>query len=227
MISIIDYGMGNLNSVQKAFELAVFNQNIDEQIIITNDKKILGKSKAIILPGVGAFGEAMKNLEKLDLIDFIKISVCQEKKLFLGICLGFQLLFEKSYELGEFDGLGIIKGEVKKFDELKMKVPHIGWNKVHFENKYFEKSEKFETSIFDGIENDSYFYFVHSYFVELDENFENKNIDIKKFTTEYENKTFLSGINYNKNIFGVQFHPEKSQNNGIKLLENFLKLPIK
>jgi imidazole glycerol-phosphate synthase subunit HisH len=211
MISIIDYGMGNLNSVQKALELALYLEKINKKIIITSDKTKINQSSAVILPGVGAFGEAMKNLKNLNLIEFIQDLVINKQKLFLGICLGYQLLFEKSYELGEFNGLGLIKGEVIKFNENLMKVPHIGWNTVEFPEKQ---------QIFNKIQNNSYFYFVHSFFIEEAKSINNKKINT--FTTEYGNKKFISGIQ-SENIYGFQFHPEKSQNNGIQLLKNFVK----
>ena len=213
-ISIVDYGMGNLNSVEKAFELAIFNQNLQNKlnIKITNDRDEIKNSDAIVLPGVGAFGAAMQNLKNFEMVDTLREIAIVEKKPFLGICLGYQLLFEKSYEEGEYNGLGIIKGEVRKFDEKAgLKIPHMGWNTVDFgKNVSFLLKQEFNSSTC----SDLYFYFVHSYFVEIGEGFSG---DV--FLTEY-GKKFAAGIQF-ENIVGLQFHPEKSQENGIKLLKSW------
>ncbi|MFC1485278.1 imidazole glycerol phosphate synthase subunit HisH [bacterium] len=208
MIAIIDYGAGNLNSVKKAFDLAISNLNLNLDVVLTDKEDVIKKADGIVLPGVGAFASAMKNLHDLDLIDVIKKTTQNQEKPFLGICLGYQLLLEKSYEDGEHKGLGIIKGEVKKFDlPVNYKIPHMGWNQVNFG----------DCPIFKGLEEDSYFYFVHSYYACLSPD-ESNAIAL---TTDY-GITFASGA-YKKNIFGLQFHPEKSQSNGIKVLENFCK----
>lgn len=211
MIVIIDYGLGNLYSIKKVFGYAKILENDNSKVIITNDKNIIKKAKAIVLPGVGAFPVAMENLKKLNLIDILHECVMIKKILFLGICLGYQLLFEKSYEEKETLGLNFLKGEVKIFDKNELRIPHMGWNNV-----IFEKSD----IIFENIKNSSYFYFVHSFFVDFDK----KNIEnINKFFTYYGEKKFLSGVHF-ENIFGFQFHPEKSQMNGINLIRNFLKI---
>ncbi len=204
-LAILDYEMGNLNSVEKAFVLATKNLGLQNKISINNtrDKNFIENADCLILPGVGAFGAAVENLKKLGLFNTIKTFA--ENKPILGICLGYQLLFEKSFEDGEHNGLALIKGSVKKFNADK-KVPHIGWNQVDFGSNF----------LFEGIAQNSYFYFVHSYYVSVDKNFDG---DI--FWTDYGTK-FASGIQ-KQNIFGLQFHPEKSQKNGIKLLENFIK----
>jgi glutamine amidotransferase len=221
MITIIDYGMCNLNSVEKALELAISNKNLNKEIKITSDKNIIENSDAIILPGVGAFGAAMKNIEKLGLADLIKKISLIDKKPFLGICLGYQLLFDKSYEDGEFKGLGILKGEVKKFESKQnLKIPHMGWNNVDFGSLGDvgdlggDLRDNHCCPLQRSVQDNSYFYFVHSYYVEVGKNFEG-NI----FWTDYGIK-FAAGIQY-ENIIGLQFHPEKSQDNGIKILENW------
>jgi len=214
MISIVDYGMGNLNSVEKALERAICNCKLQDKLKlkITNNKEEIKNSDAVILPGVGAFSAAMKNLGNLGLVDTLKDIALVDKKPFLGICLGYQLLFDKSYEDGEWEGLRIINGEVKKFDEnFGLKIPHMGWNTVDFRRNTIT-NEKSKENI--GSSNNLYFYFVHSYFVELKKDFTG---DI--FWTEYCKK-FASGIQ-KENIVGLQFHPEKSQENGIRLLENW------
>ncbi len=204
MIVIIDYGMGNLRSVQKAFER--FYPNV---VVSSSAKDILGADK-LILPGVGAFKVAMDELKKRDLVSPIKASI-EKGKPFLGVCLGMQLLFSESEEGGKIKGLDIIKGRVKKFKEKKgLKIPHMGWNVV----KSKVKSQK--SKILNGVEKDSYMYFVHSYYVEP------KDKDVILCRTDYGGN-FTSGIQKD-NIYGFQFHPEKSQSCGLKIVENFVKL---
>jgi imidazole glycerol-phosphate synthase subunit HisH len=205
MITVIDYGLGNLNSVYKALIYANNSSGLKEKIIITRSKEKINKAKAIILPGVGAVDNAIHNLRKFKIENIIKKKI-ESGTLFLGICLGFQMLFEKSFENGIHDGLGILKGNVKKFDLPKSyKIPHMGWNTVSAP----------KCPILKNISDESYFYFVHSYYVEV----KDKNIGI--MYTNY-GKKFASGI-FKDNIYGVQFHPEKSQKAGLKLLENFCK----
>ncbi len=207
MITIIDYGMGNLRSVQKAFEL------IGKKAIITSNRKKILKSSLVVLPGVGSFSAAMTNLKKLNLIETIK-NIIADGKPFLGLCLGLQLLFEKSEE-GNCRGLGIIKGEVKKFPSNKeLKVPHMGWNNIYQNNLNFTINHKSFPKIFKDISDSSYFYFVHSYYVQPKDGF------IDATTTNY-GIDFTSSIFY-KNVFATQFHPEKSQKNGLKLLKNYV-----
>jgi len=200
MIAIIDYQMGNLGSVQKAFLKAGGNA------IVTSDKAEISRAKKIVLPGVGASGDGMKELKKLGLVKIIKDSV-RDGKPFFGICLGMQLLFEKSQESGGVELLGLLKGKVKKFpSNLNLKVPHMGWNQI---NKITSKCD-----LLKDVPDDSYVYFVHSYYCEaLDKN-------IITGVTDYGIK-FASVIRKN-NIFGCQFHPEKSQDTGLKILENFI-----
>ena len=200
MIAIIDYQMGNLRSVQKAFEKAGF------EATITSDAAELAKAEKVVLPGVGAFEDAIAELHRRDLVSPIK-DVIAANKPFLGICLGLQLLFDMSYEGGEFEGLGIIPGEVKRFDvQAGFKVPHMGWNQANIVR---------EAPILKGIEFGTHFYFVHSYALHsIDES-------CQTFWSSYGTK-FISGISKG-NINGVQFHPEKSQSNGLLLLKKFLK----
>ena len=194
--------MGNLRSVQKAFEF------IGKKAVVTSDRKKIEKSSLVVLPGVGSFDAAMKNLKKLNLISAIKKAVQVEKKPYLGLCLGLQLLFEKSAE-GNSKGLGILKGEVKKFDLKKgLKIPHMGWNNVKL--KVISEKLKF----FKNIKDNSYFYFVHSYYVKP------KDKKIIATTTNY-GIDFSSSILI-ENIFATQFHPEKSQSNGLRLLKNYV-----
>ncbi|WP_310442338.1 imidazole glycerol phosphate synthase subunit HisH [Sulfurimonas sp.] len=203
-IVIIDYNMGNLRSVQKAFE------KVGCDAVITNNHEIIKNASKIVLPGVGAFKDGMKNLEELGLIEILNEEVLKNKKLFLGICLGMQLVAKKSYENGETDGLGWVDAEVVKFDftdyDKKLKIPHVGWNNVSYKNNNL---------LFDGIANNSDFYFVHSYYFKTNE-------DIVTSTTDY-GFDFVSSVNKD-NIYAFQFHPEKSQTAGLKLIENFVNI---
>lgn len=204
MITIIDYGMGNLRSVHKAFERFCPN------VIVSSSAKDIARSDKIILPGVGAFKVAMDELRKRNLIDPIKTSI-KKGKPFLGICLGLQLLFSESEEGGKIKGLDIIKGKVKRFKEKSgLKIPHMGWNQIR------TKSIKPRTTILDGVKNGSYMYFVHSYYAAP------KDKKVILCETDY-GENFTSGV-CKDNVYGFQFHPEKSQATGLKIIENFTKL---
>jgi len=195
VIAIVDYGAGNLYSVAKALE------KIGYEAKITYQKSDLEQAEGIILPGVGAFNRAMEGLKKLDLISPLK--ELAHAKPFLGICLGFQLLFTASEENGGHLGLDIIQGTVKKFKDVP-RIPHMGWNQVE---------QKKESFLFEGVASGSYFYFAHSYYVDVAD----KSLILS--TTNY-GQEFVSGVN-TKNIFGLQFHPEKSSKIGLQLLSNF------
>jgi len=196
--------MGNLRSVQKAFE------KVGCDAIISNDINVIRNASKIVLPGVGSFADGMKHLEELGLIDILNEQVIKNKKPFLGICLGMQLLARVSYEHVETKGLSWIDAEVIQFDfsslDIQLKVPHIGWN-----NTRYKKQNK----LFHSIKDDSDFYFVHSYYFKTNE-------DIISSTCNY-GINFVSSIN-KENIYAFQFHPEKSQTNGLKILENFINL---
>ena len=199
--------MGNLRSVQKAFE------KVGNDAIISNDHDIIKSADKIVLPGVGAFKDGMKHLEELNLIEILKDEVIIKKKPFLGVCLGMQLIATKSYENGETDGLGWIDAEVVKFDftklDKKLKIPHVGWNNVLLKNKNI---------LFDNVANNSDFYFVHSYHFKTLENIVSSNTDY--------GFDFVSSVNKD-NIYAFQFHPEKSQSVGLKIIENFINLESK
>lgn len=203
-VAIIDYNMGNLRSVQKAFE------HIGCDAVITNNYDIIKSSAQIVLPGVGAFRDGMKHLSELGLVEVLNEEVIEKKKPFLGICLGMQLTADKSYENGETRGLGWIDAEVVKIDFgnqiKKLKIPHVGWNNVKYKNK---------NRLFDNIADNSDFYFVHSYYFKTNE-------DVVTSVTDY-GFDFVSSVN-KENIFACQFHPEKSQTVGLKILENFVNL---
>lgn len=198
MIAIIDYGMGNLRSVQKAFEY------IGQKAVITSKAADLKDCDHIVLPGVGAFKDAIEALNNTGLTPVLKDEIAKGKP-FLGICLGMQMLFDKSYEDGEFNGLGLIKGEVVKF-KTSLKVPHIGWNQLIIKKR---------TPLFDGIDDLNY-YFVHSYHASGC-----REEDVE--TTCVYDYEFVASVNKD-NVWGVQFHPEKSGDTGLKLLTNFSKI---
>mgnify|MGYP001178146603 CR=1 FL=1 len=199
MIAIVNYGIGNVNSVIKAFQL------FSNEIEFTDDPEKIRKSKAIVLPGVSSFGAAMEELEKRNLVQLLKDEIAKGK-IFFGICVGIQLLFEESEETPGIKGLSIFKGKVKKFEDTYYSVPQIGWNQISIIKR--------DNPILKNINND-YFYFVHSYYVEPEDK------EIIASTTDY-GVVYPSTI-WHKNIFAVQFHPEKSQNIGLKLLKNFVQ----
>lgn len=202
-IAIIDYKMSNIFSVQAACNKVGLNS------ILTNKLDEIIQAQAVILPGVGAFKEAMKKIKELK-IDYALNKFLEKRRLIFGICLGMQLFFDKSYEFGEVKGLGFIKGKVEKFDFENLnnnKIPHLGWNKIDLIKK---------NNYFDEIQDKSFMYFVHSYFV----NPLNKTNIISK--TNYGGNHFCSSIE-EENIFAVQFHPEKSGIDGIKIYKNIKK----
>ncbi len=197
--------MGNLRSVQKGFEA------VGAEAIVTSDSQKILSAKSVVLPGVGAFKACMDNLEKFDLIDTVKQSV-QSGKPFLGICLGLQLLFSQAEEFGSVSGLDILKGKVVGFKDAPksgepLKIPHMGWNNVDVKPSH---------PLFDSVPNQSYFYFVHSYYVVPEDK-------ATVATTTNYGIDFVSGIHH-ENIHAFQFHPEKSQQLGLAVLKNFSKL---
>lgn len=201
MIAIIDYDAGNLKSVEKAFEY------LNEKAVITRNRKDILNADRVVLPGVGAFGDAMNNLRKFNL-DRVIHEVVDSRIPFLGICLGLQLLFESSEESPGVEGLGILKGKIVKFQSNNnLKIPHMGWNSLHLQN---------EGKLFEGIEDGAYVYFVHSYYLVADDE------EIVKATAEYG--TTIHASVEKDNVFACQFHPEKSSNTGLHLLQNFAKL---
>ncbi len=202
MTAIINYHMGNLRSVHNAFE------KVGTQATIISDPDKLKDYDRLILPGVGAFGDAMEHLKESGLDDAIKAFI-QTGKPFMGVCLGMQLLFEKSEEFGTHEGLGLIEGEVIRFDKTRFdtphKIPHMGWNEV------FTKP----SPIFQNLPEHFYLYFVHSFHV--------KTADRYTIATTHYGYDFASAVQ-KENIFGIQPHPEKSHKNGLQIIENFLKV---
>jgi glutamine amidotransferase len=202
-IAIIDYGMGNLRSVAKAVEL------VGGDTVVTDSSRKILDCQGVIFPGVGSFGPALNYLKKRKLIETIR-EVIDKDRCFLGLCLGFQLLFSTSTEDGKHAGLGIVPGKVEKFSfrNRSMKVPHMGWNQVHCSDAALKKT------MFKGIKDDTYFYFVHSYY----------GVPRQKAmiaaTTDY-GKPFCSAVARGR-VWGCQFHPEKSSTSGLQLLKNFV-----
>jgi glutamine amidotransferase len=201
MIAIIDYDAGNLKSVEKAIQF------LGEDVIASRDKEVIKNADKVILPGVGNFGDCMDKLKRYDLIDTIN-EVVDKKTPFLGICLGLQLLFKDSEEAPGVAGLGILPGKIVRIPEGEgLKIPHIGWNSLALKNN---------GRLFNGLDNESFVYFVHSYYLKADDE------SIVKATTNY-------GVNIDAsvekdNVFACQFHPEKSGDVGLKILSNFASI---
>ena len=201
MISIIDYGAGNLKSVQKALSY------LGEDSMITGDAREILSADKVILPGVGAFGDAMANLKQLGLDKVIR-EVAEKQIPFLGICLGLQLLFESSEESPGGEGLGILKGKIVRIPDYEgLKIPHIGWNSLTLEN---------QGRLFEGISGEPYVYFVHSYYLQAEEP------EIVKASTEYS--AHIHASVEKGNVFACQFHPEKSGAVGLQILKNFCSI---
>ncbi len=201
MVAIIDYDAGNIRSVEKAVRY------LGKEAVVTSDPEKILAADRVILPGVGAFGDAMKRLHAMGLVEVIR-QVAERGTPFLGICLGLQLLFEKSEESPGVAGLGLLRGEILRLPELPgLKVPHIGWNSLKYPNP---------GRLFRGIPEDSYVYFVHSYYLKAQDE------GIVTATTEYG--TLVHASVESGNLFACQFHPEKSSETGLTILENFLSI---
>ncbi len=198
MIAIVDYGMGNLRSVTNAF------RKLGGDVAITRKKSVIKESSAIVLPGVGAFGKCIENLKRFDIFDLLKELIMNDKR-YLGICLGMQVLFESSEEAPGVRGMGVIKGDVPRFVG-NIKVPHMGWNSIEAQS---------EIPVLRGINRGEYFYFVHSYYCRPAE-------DVIETKTAY-GVDFTSSVQRRK-LFACQFHPEKSQRAGLRLVQNFIDM---
>jgi glutamine amidotransferase len=201
MLAIVDYQMGNLRSVQKGFE------RVGQEAVITSDPADVARAAKIVLPGVGAFGDAIAELRRRELVEPIREAIAAGKP-FLGICLGLQLLFDVGHEGGRHDGLGVLRGEVVRFDvPPEFKVPHMGWNRAIIRRR---------APILEGIADGAHFYFVHSYYVVP------ADPGIVAIETEYH-RPFCAMV-WRDNLFATQFHPEKSQADGLRMLKNFAAL---
>ncbi len=199
MITIIDYGMGNLRSVSKALE------HLGAKVAITSSPSDIEAAEKLVLPGVGAFGDAMKELDRLKLSDPIREHV-KKGKPFLGICLGLQLIFEESEETPGVRGLGMLKGKVQRFRSANVKVPHMGWNDVTLKQNH---------PLLQNVKDRSFFYFVHTFYpVPADS-------AVIAGTCTYGTETFCAMVGA-KNLFAAQFHPEKSQEAGLEILKNYI-----
>lgn len=204
MIAIIDYGAGNLQSVKKALDF------IGAESVITDDPETINACDKILLPGVGSFGDAMASMQEKNLVETVKQNALSGKA-FLGICLGLQLLFEESEESPGVKGLGIFKGKIKKFPaNMGLKIPHIGWNSLEIKQK---------DTIFKGIPENSYVYFVHSYYLEAEE--PNDVAAVTNYGIDFHSAVGKG------NIFATQFHPEKSGDVGLAILRNFASMEVK
>lgn len=204
MIAIIDYGAGNLQSVKKALDF------IGAESVITDNIETINACDKILLPGVGSFGDAMDSMTKKGLVDTVKQNAMSGKP-FLGICLGLQLLFEESEESPGVKGLGIFKGKIKKFSsDMGLKIPHIGWNSLEIKQK---------DTLFKGIPEKAYVYFVHSYYLHAED--ENEIATVTNYGID-----FHSAVGKD-NIFATQFHPEKSGDVGLQILRNFASMEVK
>lgn len=201
MIAIIDYDAGNIKSVEKALK------TLGQDVVVTRDAETLLNAEKVILPGVGSFGDAMGKLHDYKLVEVIK-KIVEKKTPFLGICLGLQLLFESSEETPGVEGLGILKGKIVKIpDNGELKIPHMGWNSLHFQNS---------GRLFENLPQDSYVYFVHSYYLQAEDEM------IVKATTDYS--TCIHASVEKDNVFACQFHPEKSSDVGLTILKNFCEI---
>lgn len=201
MIAIIDYDAGNIKSVEKAM------MALGQEVVITRDKETILNAEGVILPGVGAFGDAMQKLRDYDLVETIH-KVVEKNIPFLGICLGLQLMFESSEETPGVEGLGLLKGKIVRILEGEgLKIPHIGWNNLRYPNV---------GRLYKDIPEDSYVYFVHSYYLQAEEP------EIVVATTEYG--VVIQASVEKGNVFACQFHPEKSSSVGMKILENFISV---
>jgi len=201
MIAMIDYDAGNIKSVEKAL------QKLGADVVITKDPQLILNADKVILPGVGSFGDAMNNLKKYGLDEVIH-QVVENGTPFLGICLGLQLLFERSDESPEAVGLGILKGEILRIPDAEgLKIPHMGWNSLHLQNG---------GRLFQGLKENDYVYFVHSYYLKAEDE------EIVKATTNYSVNIHASVEK--DNVFACQFHPEKSSDVGLQILRNFVEL---
>lgn len=201
MIAIIDYDAGNIRSVEKALQL------LGEDVAVTRDARVIKSAERVILPGVGSFGDAMENLHRFSLVPVIH-EVIGRRTPFLGICMGLQLLFERSDESPGIDGLGVLKGEILRIPSREgLKIPHMGWNSLHLQHG---------GRLFRGISEESYVYFVHSYYLKAADE------TIVKASTQYS--TCIHASVEQDNVFACQFHPEKSSEVGLQILRNFVKI---
>ena len=202
-IAIVDYGVGNLYSVEKAF--AKFSNSV----VLTNDASVIERAEKVVLPGVGAFGDCMKNFKKSGLMNAV-LNAIKAKKPVLGICVGEQIMFEGSDESPEVKGLGIFKGKVKRLNAPNLKIPHMGWNSIEI-----NKKAKVDIDLFKGLNENAYVYFVHSYQAQPEDE------SIILASSHYGEK-IVAGVGKD-NVMATQFHPEKSGEIGLTIIKNFVE----
>lgn len=206
MIAIVDYGVGNLRSAQKGLERAASEEGLDLEVRVTPDRSDIASAQGVVLPGVGAFAHCMGSLADAKLTDVV-VDAARSGRPFFGICVGMQILFEESEEFGRVGGLGILPGRVVKFRSKGVKIPHMGWNGLR---------KRTPTAMLDGIDDGTYYYFVHSYYAEP------ADPALLAATATYGDEEFAAAVGRD-NVFATQFHPEKSQEVGIRLLRNFVR----
>ena len=206
MIAIVDYGVGNLRSAQKGLERAAAEEGLAVDVRVTGSASDIERAEAVVLPGVGAFGACMSSLEGAGLTDVV-VRAAGSGRPFFGICVGMQILFEESDEFGRIAGLGVLPGRVVRFRSTDVKVPHMGWNGLRLHGA---------APMLAGIDEGTHYYFVHSYYAEP------SDPDVVAATATYGNEEFTAAVSRDA-VFATQFHPEKSQDAGIRLLRNFVR----
>ena len=206
MIAIVDYGVGNLRSAQKGLERAAAESGADLEVRVTGEAKDIERADAVVLPGVGAFGACMQSLASSGLTDCV-VDAARSGRPFLGICVGMQILFEESEEFGRVAGLGILPGRVVRFRSQGVKIPHMGWNELRVREGM---------PMLDGIAQGTFYYFVHSFYAVPED------AGLLAATSVYGDEEFAAAVGRDA-LFATQFHPEKSQGAGIRLLENFVR----
>jgi glutamine amidotransferase len=206
VIAIVDYGVGNLRSAAKGFERACAEEELDLEVRVTGEARAIERASAVVLPGVGAFGACMASLDGAGLSDVVRDAAGSGRP-FLGICVGMQLLFEESEEFGRVAGLGILPGRVVRFRSTDVKIPHMGWNELRLRTP---------TPMLEGIPEGTFYYFVHSYYAAPAEP------SLVAASAKYGEEEFAAAVG-RASLFATQFHPEKSQNAGVRLLRNFVR----
>ncbi len=206
MIAVVDYGVGNLRSAQKGLERAAAEEGLDLEVRVTPEPADIERARGVVLPGVGAFAHCMEELGVAGMTDVV-LDAAASGRPFFGICVGMQILFEESEEFGRVRGLGVLPGRVTRFRSRSVKIPHMGWNALE---------KKTPNSMFDGIADGTYYYFVHSYYAQP------TDTALLAATSTYGDEEFAAAVGRD-NVFATQFHPEKSQDAGIRLLRNFVR----
>lgn len=206
MIAVVDYGVGNLRSAQKGLERAAAEEGLDLEVRVTPEPADIERARGVVLPGVGAFAHCMEELAEAGMTDVV-LDAAASGRPFFGICVGMQILFEESEEFGRVRGLGVLPGRVTRFRSRSVKIPHMGWNALE---------KRTPNAMFDGIPDGTYYYFVHSFYAQP------TDTAVVAATSTYGDEEFAAAVGRG-NVFATQFHPEKSQEAGIRLLRNFVR----